>query len=550
MKKYIKLIFVFVIIMSCILGMINLRSYAVVDESQYSLAYNYDDDSNYVGKYYVPIGSSYDIFKSLYLKGENGNVDIKDLDISNFSISDELSSGNIEIKKEQNSITYTAIKEGADAIHCEYKYNGETYTTDIQLNVCNMEDTFSDGHTAFIASAEETLEKGSSTAVMVDLCAFNREVNVDDYNTYYSVEWSSADDSIVEVTSESQGAVNQGNSSCVNYRATANIKGISAGETNVYCKIKNTDNEEIIKKIKVKVEGSSTSQSYKLVNNDLILIGPNMSLKELGKEITLPISLINDNLEKQDLNINNMTVTISDENIGTIVSKKLNNEDKKEMIINIKTISEGNINVDIKYFNELDRKEYKLSQSFIVYNPEDKFESTYQWATISNTILKMKQNETKKIVANVVSIGTYAVEYPDGYNASNYYKYEWFSLNENIAKIEKDENENTVKVTAVSPGNTEVYCTIKTADGKETIKKTVKVNVTGDSEEKEQEQDKEQEKKEEQEENEEKSKESDDKKDNTVSTNILAKTGEKVILPISIVLLIIMSIVFFKKSRM
>lgn len=538
MKRYIKDVFIIILIMLYVLCIINFKSYAVVDDSLYSLQYNYDNDKNYVGEYYVPIGSSFDVFNSLYLKGENGNEDIVNLDINNLNVS---SCGNIEVKKGQNSITYNALKEGVDAIHCEYEYNGETYATDIQLNVCNMEDTFSNGHTAFIFADESTLKVGSNTGVTVDLCAFNnKEVNIDDYDSYYSVEWSSSNNSIVNVASQSQTRVNQGSDNCVNYRITANIEGISTGEAEVYCKIKTSDNEEITKNVKVKIqgEGSSTPQAYQLIDNTPIIVGPNMYIKEIGKSIVLPISLIDSNGEKQNLNTDNMTVTISDKNIGTLESKKLNDENFQEMIIEINTLSEGTITIDMEYLNELDNKKYKLSETFTIYNPDDKFEITYQWAVINKSVLTMKPNDIQEVSADVISLGTYAVEYPEGYDNSNYYIYEWSSANEDIAKVESGEDNKNVKITAITTGNTEVYCTIKTADGSETIKKTIKVTVTGDSESKDDEN------------SDSRSEEdSENKKDDTVSPNKLANTGEKFTFIVAILFFIIVAVISKKKFK-
>ncbi len=481
--------------------------------------------------------SFYYRYYRLYMKEKDssGKYEILDIDTNNLKIKSSNEESAIATI-ENGRVLLKGIAEGFSDITLTYTYDGQEITNTFTwwIEPENTPYFLVNGRKDFVLvdNSIVNLKKNEETKkVKAHVTPFTTDFVIypDGYDksTYYSYDWKSSDESIVKIQGE-------------NNKDEVILKSVAPGEAEIYCTITSLEKQSIIKTVKVAVEDSGNEDSEEYSLDFVIMSGPNLSMLEIGKENVAKSFLKfvkKQPYESIEIDSKDLKITSSNENVATIIEKN------NEKIID--SIAEGNTKITFSYTYK--EKEYTVSKIYTVFNSDDKF-STGEYAILIDSIVNLEKSKKNNISVSVIPNGTYNVTYPEGYNKSNYYTYEWSSSNESIVKIENGKHNSTATITAVSPGNTEVYCTIKTADGKETIKKTAKINVTGDSEEKEQ--DKEQEKKEEQEENEEKSKESDDKKDNTVSTNILANTGEKVILPISIVLLIIMSIVFFKKSKM
>ncbi len=106
--------------------------------------------------------------------------------------------------------------------------------------------------------------------------------------------------------------------------------------------------------------------------------------------------------------------------------------------------------------------------------------STGDYLTVDNDVFNIKTNYlANKISTNIAPIGTYAVDYPKGYYNGNYYKYEWNVEDETIVTInEYTKYEPIVQFDAKNVGTTNIILTVTTADGKETVTKSILVNVT------------------------------------------------------------------------
>ncbi len=219
--------------------------------------------------------------------------------------------------------------------------------------------------------------------------------------------------------------------------------------------------------------------------------------------------------ENERIDSSEIKVEVSDPNIVSIENN----------IITAK--EEGELTVKYKYtYNNMD---FEFERTYFIYT--DGFETTYEFPIINKSYLNLKVGDTsEKLYAGISQLGSYAVEYPEGYDYNTYYKYEWKAEDNSIVKINKL-SDNEITATALKSGTTNIICSISTADGKETINKTIKVKVNDNSTPK---------------------KEDDTNisgKDNTIANKILPATGKGIIIFVVIFLLIIMAIVYNKKRK-
>lgn len=201
---------------------------------------------------------------------------------------------------------------------------------------------------------------------------------------------------------------------------------------------------------------------YKLANIEPVTVGANKYVAKIGDKVTAEVGLVNqqDGTSKE-IDKSKLKIEVSNPDLVT-----------NETDGTIKAKAEGT--VKIKYTYADNEKTYEYSEEkFII---SDKF-ATGDIPAISNTQVNLKVGNFENVSINMVQGGTYAVTYPDGFDASNYYKYDWNVENNQIAKIEKI-HDAEVKISAVAKGSTKVICTITTADGKESFKKIITVTVT------------------------------------------------------------------------
>ena len=112
---------------------------------------------------------------------------------------------------------------------------------------------------------------------------------------------------------------------------------------------------------------------------------------------------------------------------------------------------------------------------------DEGFETTYEFPTINKSYLNLKVGDTsKELYAGVGRLGSYVVEYPEGYDYNTYYKFDWKVEDESIVKI-NEKSDTEITATALKAGKTNIICTISTADGAEKIDKTIKVTVTAEN---------------------------------------------------------------------
>lgn len=179
---------------------------------------------------------------------------------------------------------------------------------------------------------------------------------------------------------------------------------------------------------------------------------------------------------EQDLNLNNLTIKSSNDKVlkGEITDGK----------VLVRGISEGTADITLTY--NYNGKIYTNITKWIVRpEPTPYFVLGCRVAVLlDNSIVELdmqNKSNTKDVSVYFSTLTTDIPVYPDGYNENNYFICNWKSLNESIVKISGASNTKTAKLEAVSAGKTEVQCTIKTADEKEPIIKTVTVYVRGDT---------------------------------------------------------------------
>ena len=103
---------------------------------------------------------------------------------------------------------------------------------------------------------------------------------------------------------------------------------------------------------------------------------------------------------------------------------------------------------------------------------------------LDNSNIEMSNKEQKNVGVYFSTLTTDLVTFPEGYDEENYFICKWTSKDESIVKIKGNDNSASAILEAISPGETEVNCVVKTADGQgEDIIKTVKVSVLKSDEE-------------------------------------------------------------------
>lgn len=201
----------------------------------------------------------------------------------------------------------------------------------------------------------------------------------------------------------------------------------------------------------------------------------------------------------------------------------------------VKGISEGITNLKLIY--NYNGKEYINETRWIVRpNPTPFFMVGYPVAVLlDNSNIEILNKQEKNVSVFFSTLTTMLPVFPEGYDETNYFICKWKSKDESIVKIKGNDNSENAILEAVSPGETEVNCIVKTADGQgEEIIKTVKVSVLKNEEEPKDEP-KEDPKKEDDSKNTITTKE-----DNTiVKDKVLPKTGKEVFV---VILMIIFSI--------
>jgi len=191
------------------------------------------------------------------------------------------------------------------------------------------------------------------------------------------------------------------------------------------------------------------------------------------------LKLISNNPRKiieENLNLDNLTMTSSND-------KVLKCEIKDEKVL-VHGVSEGKADLTLTYLYK--GKKYTKTTKWIVRpDPTPYFELGCNMAVLlDNSIVELdaqNKKNTKDVSVYFSTLTTDIPIFPEGYNKDNYFICNWKSLNESIVKIDGSSNTNTVKLEAVSPGKTQVQCTIKTATTNETVTKIVNVYVRGDS---------------------------------------------------------------------
>ena len=208
---------------------------------------------------------------------------------------------------------------------------------------------------------------------------------------------------------------------------------------------------------------TSSNDEYELTSTEPIADGPKRSVIKIGQSVLSEVGLVN----KTDGTVKAIDKTKLKIEIST--PKLVTTEASGD----IKASAEGNITVQYTYSDN--NKTYTYKENRIIVS--DEF-STGDIPSISNSIIDLEVGKnTQNVDVSMVQGGTYVVKYPEGYTEDNYYKYEWSVEDDKIAKIDKI-SDTEVKISPVSKGTTKVICTITTADKKETIKKTITVNVT------------------------------------------------------------------------
>lgn len=219
----------------------------------------------------------------------------------------------------------------------------------------------------------------------------------------------------------------------------------------------------------------------------------------------------------------NLEITSSDEKIATIT--------KESNTIFVNGISEGLVDIVAKYTHE--GRAYTDTATYTVYVEEDEINEDY--FVLDKPYVNISGKNSADVNIFIHNITYASKTYPEGYDKSTYYIYEWKSSDETKATVISDGTKATI--TGVSNGTTTITCTIKTADGSATIEKSVEVIVSGISEE----------------DKDDKMPELDEtipenKIDNTVAPKDHADAGEKFTMAVAIVFFLISAILCAKKS--
>ena len=184
--------------------------------------------------------------------------------------------------------------------------------------------------------------------------------------------------------------------------------------------------------------------------------------------------------------IYHLKLTIDNEEIETFDINKLSVESSNERVldaslqsksIEIKGLSEGVASVNITYL--LDDSVYSYSKSWRINPAEPQVVSSVNtYVFLDKSDIEINKGETDEVSIYYDLYGTTAVSYPEGYTENSYYKYEWVSSDDSVAKIKGESNEKSVVIEGVKAGTTTVKCTITSVDGEMTpVEKIIKVTV-------------------------------------------------------------------------
>ena len=384
-------------------------------------------------------------------------------------IEENINTNNLQVKSSNDKILTVEIRDGhvfvkgisegkADVI-LKYTYQGKEYINETNWTI-RPEPTpyFEVGPAMAVLLDNSNIELNENEQKNVTVFVSTLTTMIPhfpegyDESNYFICNWKSLDESIVKIKSP-------------NNADTATLEAVSPGKTEVQCIVTTADGEggSITKTVNVTVIGEEKKE-YELNSIAPIMDGPNRAVIEIGKSVLTQVGLIDksDGTIKE-IDISKLKVEISN---PELVSSNSNSD--------IIAKSEGIITV--KYTYSENNKSYSYEEEkFII---SDRF-SNGDIPVISNSVVKLERNSVE-IYTIMTRGGTYAVEYPDGYNENNYFKYEWSIEDDKIAKIEKV-SDTKVKISPVANGTTKLKCIIKTADGKETITKVINIIVSDNS---------------------------------------------------------------------
>lgn len=216
--------------------------------------------------------------------------------------------------------------------------------------------------------------------------------------------------------------------------------------------------------LNTQIYAKESNIKYELTSAEPIIEGPNKSVVRIGQTVLTKMGLVNktDGADRKEIDNTKIKVEVSNPKLITTET------DGK-----ITAKAEGKITVKYTYKEDNITYTYEENKTIV----SDGF-ATGDIPALNTSILDLKVGgSAENIILSKVQGGTYAIVYPEGYTKDNYYKFEWSVEDDKIAKIERI-SDKEVKVSPVSKGTTKVICTITTADKKETIRKTVTVNVT------------------------------------------------------------------------
>lgn len=270
---------------------------------------------------------------------------------------------------------------------------------------------------------------------------------------------------------------------------------------------------------------STKTPEYELIDNST---GKNDNLVEIGKVFGPELVLRNKTtLETKTIDKNNLKLEVSN---SDIIEKDG---------LTIKAKSEGIVTLNYTYTE--DGKEYKFSKEYRIYDPEKEF-SVKEFPLMSTSKINISANSNGvSLFVVMTKNGDYEVQYPAGYTKDMYYKYQWGIDDMKIAKYEKI-SDTEIKIIPVAKGSTKVRCIVSTNDGKEVIEKVIEVNVGDAIDNKDENKDNGENK------DNNENKEDNENKDGK-SNEDLPKAGEKSSIVFMITLLIVVSIIMFRKSR-
>lgn len=206
---------------------------------------------------------------------------------------------------------------------------------------------------------------------------------------------------------------------------------------------------------------NAETDQFELTSGAPIMTGKNQSVCKVGDSLLTTVVIVNTNTgEKIEIDNKYVEKTSTNRNIVSMEND------------NIVATAEGI--TTIKYSFDYNGKTYYYEELKQVVS--DQF-SNGVIPVINSSVIFVPVNPSSVISSiSLTQGGSYGIDFPEGYDESNYFKYEWAVADSKVAKIEKV-SDSEVKVTPLSVGDTTLKCIIKTADNKETITKLVNITV-------------------------------------------------------------------------